>query len=720
MSARVRWHVVALAVVLLAHAAVAQEQRPELTPAGKAVLQSAPADSGRSVRTVPPKATCLFRGGLCGAVRGDGTVAVPARYDWVGRFSDGRAAVRLRGLYGFVDEDGREIVEPKYRIVDAYSFGFAQVDVDGKSGLIDRDGRMVVEPKYGSITAIAPDRFYVSDVRNLGGRNGSEDFSGGRWGFAPGWRTTELMRPPGMALHQSNSGVIDISGRWIEPPRATPKMPRGDVVFTGQRIELPDFDKDNPSMRWAWRDNLWGLQRPDGSWLVEPRFQQADRLIGDLTRVMLNAKVGFIDREGNLAIEPAFDQAWPFLRGFDRTSVVRDGIPGVIDKTGAWVSQAGDLQIPFAMTLVFGTFPNVTETVRGWHFKKGVRWGLLDPDGRVVLDADFDMPVEHCTDGTLVASKSKEWLRSKWDGSPLQPPNGHFEGWCWSPPFPLKVGDKIGLVADDGTSVTPVHFDAIAPVDGLPAVGFETVLPAVGTARFETVSPAARIGARAWNVKLGGRWGRIAHDGRWLIEPKFDYLSADEGLLVAAVNSKRGFLSLDGSWLIEPRFDAARLIKRRLLGRLEPDIAFATISGATGLLRLKDQSWIIPPRLGVMCDIPDTDAIIWQTGSKLAVLSLAGETWYEIEADRIGTLREIGLVSFLKNGKWGLVDTAGQVMVEPQFDELDGFVRGIAWAKRGERWCAIDRRGRVVPSIACTNAVPVDLGRGTSLCKVEP
>jgi len=40
-----------------------------------------------------------------------------------------------------------------------------------------------------------------------------------------------------------------------------------------------------------------------------------------------------------------------------------------------------------------------------------------------------------------------------------------------------------------------------------------------------------------------------------------------------------------------------------------------------------------------------------------------------------------------------LIDTAGQVTVEPQYDELDGIVRGIAWAKRGERWCAIDRRG---------------------------
>jgi hypothetical protein len=113
----------------------------------------------------------------------------------------------------------------------------------------------------------------------------------------------------------------------------------------------------------------------------------------------------------------------------------------------------------------------------------------------MVLDADFDIPVEHCGDGTIYTSKRKEWLRFKWDGSPLQPPDGRFvEGWCYRPPFAMKVGDKIGLVAADGTPVTTDHFDAVV-----------------------------RVGGGAWNVKLGSRWGRIAtRDGRWLIEPKFD------------------------------------------------------------------------------------------------------------------------------------------------------------------------------------------------------
>jgi hypothetical protein len=426
---------------------------------------------------------------------------------------------------------------------------------------------------------------------------------------------------------------------------------------------------------------------------VEPKFQQADRLRGALTRVMLNGKVGFIDREGRLAIDAEYDKAWPFGYGSDRTAALRDGVLGILDKNGAWTSHAGEERIPFARA--FSTFgSSVIDRVSGWHFKKGNRWGLLEPDGRVVLDAEFDLPVEHCHHRTILASKSNEWLRFKWDGGPLQPAGGRFvEGWCWSPPVPLRIGDRFGLVAADGSAVAPMHFAGIA-----------------------------RVNARAWNVKLDGRWGRIAHDGRWLIEPRFDYLSLEEGLVVAAVDDKRGVLGLDGLWVIEPTFDAARLIKRRfdvrLRGHLEPDSAFVTISGATGLLRLKDQSWIIPPRPGIMCDIPDSNAIIWKSGSKLGILSRTGETWYELEADRLGYIHESGLVPFLRSGRWGLVDTAGQVVVEPQFEELDGFVRGIAWARRDGRWCAIDRRGKPVPTIACTDVVPVDI-RPAPECTVE-
>src|SRR5436190_16237295 len=106
MAARTWSSIAALSAALLAHGALAQDQPVDLTPAGKAILQSKIAVNSQLLNDRPgstkpltfPLAMCAFPGGLCGAVRRDGTVAVPPRYDWVGAGSESRAAVRVGGL----------------------------------------------------------------------------------------------------------------------------------------------------------------------------------------------------------------------------------------------------------------------------------------------------------------------------------------------------------------------------------------------------------------------------------------------------------------------------------------------------------------------------------------------------------------------------------------------------------------------------------------------
>lgn len=671
MAARI-WSIIAtLLTAILAHGAIAQDQPFDLTPAGKAILQRMIAADDQARNSAPglmkattfPLPMCAFPGGLCGAVRRDGTVAIPPRYDWVGMFSDGRAAVRLSGLYGFVDEDGHEVVKPQYKIAEGYALGFAQVDVDGKSGLIDRDGKMVIEPKYGFVRAIGPDRFSVSERRRVGGLTGSEDFSGRHVEYLPSGGIK--IGPIGLELLGTpDTGVIDSSGHWIEP--------------LGKPLSR-EFDKQDPSLRWVQINKLWGLARADGSWVIEPKFEQADRASDGLARVTVNGKVGFIDRTGAFVIAPVFDRAWSFKPDFGRTSAQRDGIFGVIDKTGSWIFQTNYQQIHLAETF------RRPETIFGWHFKNADRWGLLKLDGGVLLDAEFDQIVNHCADGRLVAYKNKEWLYFQEDGRPLQPPGGRLtDAACGAaPPYALKIGDKFGLVDASSNPLTPVQFDAVS-----------------------------WAGPNARNVKLDGKWGRIGRDGHWLLEPKFDYLSRDVDLLVASIDGKRGFMRSDGSWLVEPKFEAAR--------RRDQETGFATVSGATGVLRLADQSWVVPPRPGAMCDI--NNAIMSDHDGKRAILSRTGETWIDIGAERIGVDLQFGLLTFLKSGKWGLVDTAGQVIVEPQFDEPVYFapsLYGIAWAKRDGNWCAIDRRGHSIPGIACTDANPMGGPRLRFACEVE-
>lgn len=657
------WFRVALFVLAFTNGATAQDMPSELTPVGKAVLQAEIAAKDRSGSGKPvdsPLAVCTFPGGLCGAVRPDGSVAVPPRYDWVGDFSDKRAAVRSGGLYGFVDDEGHEVAAPQYGLVDDYKFGFAQVEVGGKSGLIDRDGKMIFAPTYGFIEAIGPDRFRVSDFPRRGGTIGAEDFSGIRTTYTS--NSVSVSAP----FEFKTNGVIDLSGQWIEPA-APPSR---------------EFDKTSPSVRWVERGGLWGLLQADGSWLVEPKFQRAEALSDGLARVTLSSKVGFIDGTGKFAIEPVFDTAWPFRLGVGRTSAERDGSFGVIDKSGSWIFQTSHQQIYLAIARNEGS----SEVPYGWHFKQADHWGLLDLDGRTVLDAAFDQPVQHCEDKRLIAYKNKQWLYFTEGGNPLQPPGSRLiDATCGAaPPYTLQTGDTFQLVDARLQPIAPMQFEAVV-----------------------------RIGRDARNAKVDGKWGRIRSDGSWLVEPQFDYLSTNPDPFVASIDGKRGVMKSDGTWLIEPKFDAVRI--------RQDGTVFASTDGATGIMRLKDQSWVMQPRPGVMCDI--SSALMSQAGGKRVILSPAGEVWIDADAERVGANLDFGLLTFLRNGKWGLVDTAGHVMVEPQYDEPVYFAprnRGIAWARQEGRWCPIDRRNHSVPGIACSDVNPAPSLAPPFECKIEP
>ena len=658
---------VAATLVILAFRPNAQAQdRPvELTAAGKAILGAKLDSDGRPLDDRPgpekpltfPLAMCAFPGGLCGAVRRDGSVAVPPRYDWVGPFSDGRAAVRASGLYGFVDDHGHEIVPPRYRMVGDYRFGFAQVDVDGKSGLIDRDGRLAIEPRYGFVEAIVPDRFRVSEKRQPGGLMGAEVFSGAGAEFrAEGGRFLG-------SDDESDFGIIDRAGQLIEPP--------------GIRI----FDPDDRSIRIVLWGNLWGLQRSRGSWLAKPQFNRVDELNDGLARVRVAGRIGFIDRSGRFVIDPIFDEAWAFTPGFPLTQVRQGRSVGAIDRTGAWMFRLDADALHRAVSSA-----TTGGEQFGWHFQRDDRWGLLDLDGHVVLDAAFDQTVQRCADGHLVAFRGTEWHYFRGDGSPLQPAVGRIlDANCGSPaPYVVQAGDKFGLADGDGKEIVPPAFDALISVS-----------------------------RGIWNAKLAGKWGRIGPDGQWLFAPKFDDLSRSNPIIVAAMDAKRGFLKVDGSWLIEPRFDAARL--------RDSATAFVTTDGTTGVIRVKDQSWAVAPRPGVMCDIPY--GILSQTEGHRAIFSRVGEVWIDAGVDRIGIELEAGLLPFLKDGKWGLMDTAGKVAIQPIYDKQVSFrpsFRGIAWVSHDGRWCPIDRHGQDVPGIACVERSPSGAAGAYFNCAVEP
>lgn len=89
------------------------------------------------------------RDGLWGLASAEtGEWVVPARYDSIGRVSEGRVNFVLGDKIGYLDRDGRVVVEPRFESADEFSEGLAAVRIDGRWGYIDKQGEFAIAPSF--------------------------------------------------------------------------------------------------------------------------------------------------------------------------------------------------------------------------------------------------------------------------------------------------------------------------------------------------------------------------------------------------------------------------------------------------------------------------------------------------------------------------------------------------------------------------------------------
>jgi hypothetical protein len=55
-----------------------------------------------------------------------------------------------------------------------------------------------------------------------------------------------------------------------------------------------------------------------------------------------------------------------------------------------------------------------------------------------------------------------------------------------------------------------------------------------------------------------------------------------------------------------------------------------------------------------------------------------------------------GLARVKINQKWGFIDTTGNVVVPPKYNQVENFVDGLAKVRTGQRWGLVDKTGAVI------------------------
>lgn len=229
---------------------------------------------------------------LCWYVDRETVSVTSQQFEQAHSFSEGLAAVRIKGRFGYIDSSGTIVIEPQFDLAGDFYQGLAEVRVGEKAGVINRHGEFVLKPEFARAAPLTKDVIVVDPGKWYAGRFvGAEKIFG---------------RPAGLS-YPSSARLFSLKTGWV----------------TEQAMKVKTFDNSGRGLIWARatddRYPLFGLMRADGTWQVEPQYDDVGELcygharVGTLGQIVpSNMKLrwvgrsgrryGAVDKDGNLVV----------------------------------------------------------------------------------------------------------------------------------------------------------------------------------------------------------------------------------------------------------------------------------------------------------------------------------------------------------------------------------------------------------------------------------
>lgn len=238
-------------------------------------------------------------------------------------------------------------------------------------------------------------------------------------------------------------------------------------------------------------------------------------------------KYGYVDRKGNVVIEPHFDNAKSFSEGLAWAE--KDGKSGYIDRTGIFVIEL--------------------DAKDGEPFTDGfarVRMGdqnydIINKKGEVVVDGKQFDNVRQMSEGMVVVCKDKKYGVLDRNGNQIAAPKfvecqDFSDGLAW-----VKIGKRWGCIDKNGNMVIDTNYVSIN--------GFHEGLAFVWK-DYPWRNEALPV--------CIDKKGNIVIEELPKVGGEIDHLFFSEGLACIKVNDKYGYIDKTGKFVIEPQFDFAQ------------------------------------------------------------------------------------------------------------------------------------------------------------------
>jgi hypothetical protein len=301
--------------------------------------------------------------GSWGFIDKSGNTVIQPIYDSVLFFSEGLAAVSKNKKWGFIDKKGNLIIMIRFDEVRISGFteGLSAVRLNYKFGYINVKGEFIIAPEYDDVDSFQ-DSFATAgygDPRK-GYKYGLIDKKGNK--IIDFIYDNQLIFDEGlMAIKKDDLvGYMDRSGKMaIEP-----KYPIADPFFEGMAaiafkyghwgyldtmglllLDLKNFEVELAS---KFKEGLAGIKTKDGygfidkngNMVIQPKYSEADDFSDGLASVAIDKKYGYINTKGEVVVELKYTLAFPFEHGLGKIFTRLGGLGNKIDEFG-YVNRKG-------------------------------------------------------------------------------------------------------------------------------------------------------------------------------------------------------------------------------------------------------------------------------------------------------------------------------------------------------------------------------------------
>ena len=207
-------------------------------------------------------------------------------------------------------------------------------------------------------------------------------------------------------------------------------------------------------------------------------------------------------------------------------------------------------------------------------------------------------------------------------------------------------------------------------------------------------------------VLVGEKWGFINMQGEMVIEPQFDSPGKFyQGLYAVNKDGKYWFINTKGETVTEPAPGAAMFFTENycVVRKYDLDEEGNPVNFRSAFINADGKTCFETPEKTVCWPVRDGMSIARSNHNSIIVYTPQGETLFEIENSSVFNGDEStnkvfyeGLLCLEQNDKWGAVNTKGEWVIQPQYENLNYFENGIAKATVNGRYGYINKQGEWV------------------------